>query len=897
MKTRYINEKKLTIKRNRLNTVISFILFLFTLTGKAQTIYFENFDELADYTTTDNGKTAWTRDVSGTYLADGGELFVIYGLFGGFDLDGEGVWRSEVMNISSFPDGVDISMDAYEMGDFESNDYIRFYYRVNGGSEVLIRNLTDDFNFTGNMFTPTPVSVSGVTGNMVQIVVRMRNNDGVNEGHGFDNVYVHSTATNISLYTRANGNWDEENNWSVSGFGNAACNCYPDGTTDVYIGNNNTISTNVNGVVENIFINNGNMTNNLNRTLNVVSTLDFVTSGSSFTNNGTLVIGNDLKFSNDNHTFTNNGTLTIADDITSGNGDDNNLITNSTGATLNLGDAITLTNGNMTINNSGTINQSGTFTNGSIDTGSSFNNLNGGTWNWSYAGTAYDNSMNTVLNCSGATNTFNYNANGNQNILPVRYVNLILSASGTKTSQNNMDVNGNLTLAGAATLNVASGSDNITLGGNWINAGGSFTEGSQTVTLDGSGDQIISNAGGETFNHLTINKTAGLVTLANGNVQVNGNLTLTAGSIALGEYNLTLGNTASVVSGSAASYVVTNSGGQLIQNALGAGARTGDVLFPVGVSASSYTPLWINNSTGTADNFGVKICSGVYFDGSCGSGTAASEDVVDRSWFITEAVIGGSNAALTFQWNASNELPNFDRTGLTLVHHNGTKWEEKAFTAASGSGPYTAMATGISSFSPFGLETSNSGTLPIELTSFSANLNQGQVQLQWITASELNNDFFTIEKTSDFKTYEQVATVQGKGTYNGASTYVTTDNKPYAGIAYYRLKQTDFDGNFTYSEFVAVSNHSSYRLATKEVKLYPVPNNGARITLSLTGMEAQNLSLTIFDLAGFVVYAEQITVLENEEIAIDFNEKLNPGIYTLRLGNNSQPVFRKFVVR
>lgn len=86
------------------------------------------------------------------------------------------------------------------------------------------------------------------------------------------------------------------------------------------------------------------------------------------------------------------------------------------------------------------------------------------------------------------------------------------------------------------------------------------------------------------------------------------------------------------------------------------------------------------------------------------------------------------------------------------------------------------------------------GTLPIELLSFEANGNNNQAVIEWTTASEMNNDYFTIERSSDGINYKPIATVNGAGTSNSVNSYSYTDNTPGYGTLYYRLSQTDYDG-------------------------------------------------------------------------------------------------------
>jgi len=86
--------------------------------------------------------------------------------------------------------------------------------------------------------------------------------------------------------------------------------------------------------------------------------------------------------------------------------------------------------------------------------------------------------------------------------------------------------------------------------------------------------------------------------------------------------------------------------------------------------------------------------------------------------------------------------------------------------------------------------------LPIELLAFTARVNPSGVVLSWTTATEINNDYFTIERSNDLRMWEVLGFVSGSGTTSRAVSYSFADTQPLAGIGYYRMKQTDFDGQF-----------------------------------------------------------------------------------------------------
>ena len=116
--------------------------------------------------------------------------------------------------------------------------------------------------------------------------------------------------------------------------------------------------------------------------------------------------------------------------------------------------------------------------------------------------------------------------------------------------------------------------------------------------------------------------------------------------------------------------------------------------------------------------------------------------------------------------------------------------------------------------------------LPVELGDISGIHTGREVYLEWTTLSERNNDYFTVQRTLDGKTFEDIGTVFGNGTTTESTDYAFIDVAPYSGTSYYRVKQVDYNGDFEYSELVSVSS------ADKDVKVLK--------TINLTGQEVNS---------------------------------------------------------
>ncbi len=162
--------------------------------------------------------------------------------------------------------------------------------------------------------------------------------------------------------------------------------------------------------------------------------------------------------------------------------------------------------------------------------------------------------------------------------------------------------------------------------------------------------------------------------------------------------------------------------------------------------------------------------------------------------------------------------------------------------------------------------------LPIELLSFSGEPDGKNNLLQWTTASETNNSYFTVERSHDGIRFLEIAKVKGAGNSNVLLHYRAVDEQPIDGIAYYRLRQTDFDGKFSYSPLVALDNHE---LSHVRVEIFPNPFF-AYATVKIAVDDAPGtLRLELEDVFGRTVKDYKV---EGNGVRIDRNG-LPTGIY------------------
>lgn len=192
--------------------------------------------------------------------------------------------------------------------------------------------------------------------------------------------------------------------------------------------------------------------------------------------------------------------------------------------------------------------------------------------------------------------------------------------------------------------------------------------------------------------------------------------------------------------------------------------------------------------------------------------------------------------------------------------------------------------------------------LPVELLRFKAVPQTNYVKLYWLTASEINNDYFTIERcheecfSNEYEYWEIVATVDGAGTSNHPIEYSSYDYDPYPGISYYRLKQTDYDGASEYSAPVAVEFNNKN---LQSVNIYPNPNDGS-FFISLKGYNVnENVHLVLTTSIGSVVYSANVVTEDNGDYLGMFKPEfhLSKGVYLLEISTLRSLSNEKIIVR
>jgi hypothetical protein len=469
-------------------------------------------------------------------------------------------------------------------------------------------------------------------------------------------------------------------------------------------------------------------------------------------------------------------------------------------------------------------------------------------------------------------------------------------ATNTATTPSAASVNcKNLTIEATKSL-TAGNLSQLNVYGNWSNSG-TFTAGNGTVIFAGSATQSI-NAGASSFYNVTVNNT----TVGNNDINVTAPMIITN----IGSFNdgiLYYSGTGQLTFTQGA--VCPNGGSNTsFVNTAGAGyvSKTGTngFIFPVGEISVAGVPVWAPveiaapavNSTITA-NYNFSAAPNNWDPSNMCDVNVINHTSGVEHWIMTTTA---STPAITLYWK------NGSRSGITsaadiLVAHwencGGTdRWVSKGATvtgnATSGSVTSTVPFT---SYSPitFGTRTGNN-PLPVSLLNFSATCSDADVKASWSTASETNNDFFTLEKSSDMESWELVQTIQGAGNSNDLLEYTATDYFASEGMHYYRLKQTDYDGQFTYSSVVMVDCGIK---SHNEVNVYPNPASD-QLNISLIQANDGPIVVKVFNMMGLLVETKEVVAQQTVTLQLELSDYAT-GTYSYTITTTGETFSGQFI--
>ncbi len=411
------------------------------------------------------------------------------------------------------------------------------------------------------------------------------------------------------------------------------------------------------------------------------------------------------------------------------------------------------------------------------------------------------------------------------------------------------------------------------------------------VVMDGSGPQSINDLGASVeplFRRITLNNTADEVTL-NMPITIRTNITFTAGNMVTTLANiLTMNDNSGATGGSNDSHVD------------GPMEKVGNdnFTFPLGDSAS-YHPLSITGPSGNTSRFRAEYFEadpGVSFDPTSRDGSLTRVSEVE--YWQLDRTFGSSSVRVTLAWDTASAVTNLADLAVARWDSGLMRWIDHGNGGTTGdtaSGTIQTNGT-VTTFSPFTLaSTSNlDNPLPIELLSFEARPNGQQVDLTWITATEINNDFFTIERSSNGLDFEPIEMIDGAGNSNKVLHYNTVDLQPLSGTSYYRLKQTDFNGTYAYSDIVLVRFDDEN--AANEWYVYPNPGDGSELYVRLEGQQVMQ-HLEVRDLTGRIWHQQVLQGQSGVQNQLILDQTLPSGIYLITLISDTAQETKRVIVQ
>ena len=238
---------------------------------------------------------------------------------------------------------------------------------------------------------------------------------------------------------------------------------------------------------------------------------------------------------------------------------------------------------------------------------------------------------------------------------------------------------------------------------------------------------------------------------------------------------------------------------------------------------------------------------------------------------------GAANVQFRFQYkDKKNGFWLIDDIAITGQTAPYTAWAPDGATGTSTTAtPITAGRTGLSGFSQFAIAIGNVG-LPIELIEFTAVPNGRQVDLNWETATEIDNDYFTIEKSIDGEHFELVGIVDAVGNSTQLQTYDLIDEDPYDGLSYYRLKQTDVDGSYTYSTLRTVQ----FNGGESDITIYPNPHVGdGPLFVAFNSASSEDVTVEVRDYTGRLIQEQRFAATTGENVFTINTQSLGAALY------------------
>ena len=606
-----------------------------------------------------------------------------------------------------------------------------------------------------------------------------------------------------------------------------------------------------------------NATHNSSITL-VSPTSDLINNSVFVAGTGAIAVGRNL---------TNNGPSAS---FSAGNGTDALIVS---GNLTNSGNALFQT-GTDSVGVRGSLLNSGTFIAGSgaIRITNSLTNTSG----------SFSAGSGVLRVKDGVTNNATYNAGTGEVIITGALTNTGASAIFAG-SPNVTTLSGDFINSAGAVFNANSGA--YTVGGNWTNTA-TFNAQNSNVNFVSATNQTVSGA--TVFYNAS--KGSGGSLILNSGIGINNQLTFTDGRIITGSNVVSLTNTAvqPVIGYDASSYI-----DGIVAISFPDAAGSGRV-FPVG-KGSVYRPVTIRQTAASSTPVVRVEMINTPPTGTPPPGVGILSEARYYSVDLLSGTIASPTVELSFNTNGvpDEDIPVPGNARIVRGTSSSGPWTDEGgsgvFSPADPAGYATSGITSISNPTYFALAYPD-GILPIGLSKFEALLLNGEVHLEWQTYSELNNHYFTIERSSPELHFDSLGQRMGAGTSITPKGYSFIDRFPLTGRSYYRLKQTDFNGTHTYSDVIGISNADN---TSPVLRVVPNPTEpGTDTFVRLYNASDPNVMIYIFDTAGRLLIQKEVQL--NGQISLtelDNNGSFRAGMYLMKVFVDNGFVYTKFTVK
>ncbi len=539
-----------------------------------------------------------------------------------------------------------------------------------------------------------------------------------------------------------------------------------------------------------------------------------------------------------------------------------NINSNSSTSAVVEGGTLDLDGGTLTVGNSTSGDIS--LTSGSID-------ISGGTLN---IADELDVSNGTVTQSGGTINIKSYVGSGN----------------GSSSAKFEMDAGtlnltgGTLILNGQTTTSASSNPAMKIASGVSVTSTSSHTTLIQSNNTTSNDEDIYLDLNGNDLGALTVNLT-GHEVIINSNVTLNGNLTFTSGNISTNAYTLTL-SSSSTVSGADDSKHLNGTCAKTTSS-------TSAFTFPVG-DGTRYRPIILTPAASNSNTYSVEYNHSPHSDVSIAGGSTINHISPQYHWDINRTS-GSDNATISVAWTSSStygtENWNHDISTMLWAYFDGSDWNSIGSTASGSSVNGSLTTSSVNSNwgnENFTLAATNATfpPLPVDIISFNGQCDNNFPQIEFVVASQINNEFFTIERSVNLIDWEEVGYIAGGGTTNEIITYNWSEEALLNGTKYYRLSLTDINDDVKYSNPIAIECENEI-----DFHLYPNPAfNFINIAFNFDYFQNEETNLNIRTLTGKIIKSVPVSLSKGyNNMEIDLKD-LPKGIYLLTI--NSFQTFR-----